>query len=404
MQTVQELLSQIQWDRRLVSIPDSIQTPVDHVVVRDPTLTDRNHALLERQLAYQRLVNGGVPTEDEVLQIARDAGRWTEKDESFLSEVDDHVSFLRSEKSRQKFATRKRKLEDQIEAALVKAEEARQRREDFCLHSAEYASTAESVYCLMRRIVIDDEGDLRWSSDKAFQEDRRLYPQFVTFVANEVVGEGILPTVDIRRVARDPEWRLFWVLGKENLPSLFNRSIPDLNVNQKALVYWSKIYDIAFDAYEDRPSMDVLEDDEQFDDWLHHHLSKRSENDAAKPNKASLTKVGHHQEQALTLDGYFVDTCTCGVGGGRPKGLGERPKHAEDCPWGSFVKYSPQEKRRIIDEIYGRNSDGVRQIVGKEQDAIDRVGEIEEQHLRGRGTRTTLGMASKSSPRMRNGR
>jgi hypothetical protein len=182
------------------------------------------------------------------------------------------------------------------------------------------------------------------------------------------------------------------VLQRENLSVLFNKPVGDFSSPQKILIYWSRVYDSVYEDT-DKPNQDIIDDDDLLDEWLANRDLDRS-GDVSK----NLSKASEHQEQMQILDGYYVETCTCGASKVRAKGLGEKTPHTVDCPYGTWCRYTQEEKEELSRQIYGRNTDGVRQLLDKEQDAIETVGTVEEQHLRKKKTRALLGSDQKVIP------
>lgn len=365
----------------------------------DPTLTQRNTAAFIQERALQESLEAGVPSEEDLLKMAINAGAWSEEHQRTLDEADVTISRLKGEKAVCKHSVARKLLQRQINEARECIRHIRSVKEQFTVQSAEYLAQAEYIYYLMRETVRRLDGSSLWNSEEHFLQDREAYSAFFSFIAMDVASEGVMDTKQIRKLARSGEWRLFWTQGRENLTCLFDRSVSEMNINQRALVYWSKVYDIAFESYEGRPSDDVIENDERFDEWLQQYLAQRSEDNVPGKDQ-KLRRAKDHQEQGVVIDGFYIETCSCGVGTKAPKGLGLGPRHAPDCEYGTFREYTEEEKEKIVNDVYGRNPGVVRAIVGKEQKAIDKHGLVDERNLRGRNTRRVLGMASKVHPRM----
>jgi hypothetical protein len=85
-----------------------------------------------------------------------------------------------------------------------------------------------------------------------------------------------------------------------------------------------------------------------------------------------------------------VETCICGVGAVKVRGHGERPRHASDCSYGVYKRYTKEEKDKIADEVYGRNSAKIRQIQTHEQEMAAK-GAIDEKDLLNRKARMVFG-------------
>lgn len=384
---IQDKIQQLMWDRRYVTIPYEYDTPIRTVLLRDASIADRNYYLYMKETEESEARKEGVKTEGEIFSDARSVGYWTDNDDLVLKEADEHIEFLRSEAKRKGFAARRRQIESQIQETQTQRREIENKQQELMAYTAEYHAHSIAASALLRRVVLTSDCNLLWPTEESFIEFRNLYPPVVQYLMYEMLTEGLWETPEIREVARHVEWRLLWSLSRENLDGLFSRPISDINFNQKLLIYWSRVYDSAFEDPKP-PDQDIVDNDEKFDDWLANRDLERKEEREGNKKKNS---VHHHQEQMVVLDGEFIETCTCGIGPQNKIGLGRKELHKDDCQFGAWRDYTPQEKEEIAAQIYGRNSKNVRRYLDKEQDKVLRAGMVQEQHLRDRRSRTVLG-------------
>ena len=391
--SVQENINRLLWDRRLVVFPDDLDVPpgLEYVVIKDMTLEDRNYYLFIRDLEERKARKEGVPTEGEIMENARQAGYWGKDEEDIETRADEHIAFLEAEfEAKKKFRSRQNIIQVQIDDARAKQAWVQRKKNEFRQNSAEYLAHEVASFMLLRRVVFRPDDLPLIPDDETFLRFKEENIVFLFFLIQEMMSEGALETIEVREMARSTEWRLMWTLTRENLPGLFDRSIGDLTINHKMLIYWSRVYDSAFENPEP-PEDDVINDDELFDQWLADRDLERKEG-----SKEDKSKTSHHQEQGRVLDGEYVEQCICGAKrANHGKGLGERQMHAGHCLYGTWHKYTPEEKRTVARGVYGRNSKQVRRLIDNEQQQILRKGEIEEQHLRTKKTRAILGMQTK---------
>ena len=390
MNNVQEMIHMIMWDRRYINIPANIESPsnIKTILLRYPALSEKNYALHVKKSQLDNAIENGVLTDEQLLKQAKTLGYWTERDENIYFRSEEKISFLESEISKQKFLIKRRSLEKELEQFKQECTLIFKKRNDITLLSADYYAHESSIYALLRKLVLKQDESLLWDTEESFSVDKSQYPAFVFHLAQAMLNELIFDISDIRQVAKSIEWRLVWVLNRENLASLFNMPVSDLNLSQRMLIYWSRIYDSAYESTE-KPEQSVIDDDDLFDEWL----LNRSSNDSKKTPGSQ--KIKDHKEQMNIIDGYYIETCTCGVGDKKVKGLGERPRHASNCPYGTWKPYTQAEKDKIADQIYSKNNPKIRQILVEEQKNIEKHGLIKEQHLRGRKSRLIMGMNSK---------
>lgn len=377
------------WDRRYVTIPYDVPAPegVEAVLLRDPVVADWNHFLYIRRLEEQRNIQSEVPTEREVFKTARESAYWTEEDDRVIKDAEDHIKFLESEIAGQKFSARKRILERQLKETQKLRSTVLAKSNYLKTQTSEYLAHEVAVFHLLMRVVLDVDGVPFWKDDSEFLGHTKQFPDFIAFLSHHLLTEGVWETKELREIARHPEWRLVWTLNRENLASLLGRPVGDFNMNQKLLIYWSRVYDIGFEDPTNRPSDDIINDDDKYDEWLANRDLERKED--ANRNSS------HHHEQGAILDGEYIETCTCGVGPQKNVGLGLKKPHDSNCLYGVFRYYSAEEKAAISRQVYGRNSEQVRSHINREHDTVGEKGTIEEHHLRKKRSRILLGSQSK---------
>jgi hypothetical protein len=211
-------------------------------------------------------------------------------------------------------------------------------------------------------------------------------------------GEAIVDEKQIRQLARSGYWRAKWVGSKKNrgVKTLFDREMYDLTTDQFRLVYWSQIYDSAFESMEP-PSDDIVENDKLFDRWLDEQHQKYQQ----ERKKSSFDKKVHHlkkdgQEVGFSVLGEFCEECTCGVKDeAEARGNDKRGHlHSPSCSYGVFVYYNQEKREKRVEEVQSANPESVRKLLGNEQKRLAQVGlgGVEEQQLRGDKSRSVLGM------------
>ena len=374
-----EVLTRLLWDRRIIPIPSEFNFPYKAVLLHNPNIFDRNYAFFIKNEVYKQAIADEVPTETQVLEDAV----W---DEDSLITIKSTLDALESQLKNQKLSVKRKQIQGQINELQKSYATLVSTRENLCRMSAEYLANESYVFTLLQRTAFDFNGDLVWPTEEAFFRAKNDHLAVINYLCNQLLNDDAMSIKDIRAAARSTDWRIFWTLNRENLTLLFNQPITSFSMNQKILLYWSRIYDSAYEDTE-RPSETIINDDELFDEWL--------ENRNLGKDKKKNSATDKHQEQMQVVEGHYIDNCTCGVGKTKVKGLGERSAHADDCKFGVYVPYTAAEKAEVAARIYNKNSGKVRQIIDHEQKAVEEKGLIMEQELRKRKTRTALGMAQK---------
>jgi hypothetical protein len=393
---VTELIDLIMWDRRYISIPSYIDVPEsvgECIMLGLPTVSDKNSYSYVKRAFVKEALDNGVPSEEELLK----SSAWSDDDQMILDKSEEHIEYLKEEAEKSKrFVSVKKRIVEEIRKTEVDLENISRRYNSIVINSAEYYANEIAIMELLRRVALSDSGELLWPTIREIEDVRKEYAELINYLSIDMMKEGVLPTCDIRKVARSGEWRVLWSSSRENLMGLFNRSVADLGLNQKLLIYWSKVYDT---IYEDpnKPEEDVIIDDIECDNWLENRSLERAEDkDSASRKDSNVTHASDHHERLQLLDGHYDEVCTCGADKIKYKGLGERPQHDSGCNFGVWHVNTQEEKDKLAAKIYGRNNPRTRQLINAEHDVVERRGHIEEQHLRGRVNRTLLGAQSKT--------
>ncbi len=150
----------------------------------------------------------------------------------------------------------------------------------FCI-SAEYMADIERMLWIIQRTTYTEDGDGHyWQSfnDIKNEKNRLLIIRLIN-----AYSDNMLDVSSIRQIARSAQWRFRWHSSKNDIRSLFGVGFRDIDSNQDMLVYWSQVYDSAFESME-RPSNLIIESDDAFDDWLENQSKKTSSGNKGKIN------------------------------------------------------------------------------------------------------------------------
>lgn len=377
----QELIDFICWDRRLLSVPSFItEAPCRDIILLYPSMRHRNYAAFIRKRIIEDAKKQGVLSESQLIKEAIASGAWSIKNEELYNKSEERLTELNSLLSKEKISLKKRKLSKDIENLKIHIASLRAQRINITMASYDYLANEQQIYYLVQKLTCDFNGDNIWENDISFYDQKNLYTEFITWIANQIVSEGLLPVKDIRRVARSGVWRLIWTSAKDNVECLFKNKLYDITTNQKYLIYWSKIYDSIYED-PDRPGEEIIQDDEAIDAWLNDRSEKRTTKNTSS-TKGVNKAIENHAEVGVMMSGYYNDDCTCGANKNPKKGLGEAPIHSNGCQYGIYIEYTKEEKEELARQIYNRNSAPMRQLMNKEQELVEKRGEMQEHNLR----------------------
>jgi hypothetical protein len=397
-----ELLDSIVWGHKIVSTIDG------QFVFRPLSLQDRNISNHIHQEALNSAKNAGRKTKAQLKIDALKRGIWKPHFDNDLKSLKEEFRSANSEKEKlEQQAKGKRQLPSSLIVLnkrmefLLNTISEIERIQSSCIElpSIEYHAEQErAYYAVSQAALCFPSMTKRWHSFNDFMNEPNT--QLVHALVNAYYRSDICDEAEIRAVARSPVWRIKWSASKKNggARTLFGRDMYDITVDQFRLIYWSQIYDSAYESLEP-PTDETIADDKLFDAWLEEQHEKRKQKNAQKSIDNKLKNARDGQEVGVMVDGYYSDKCTCGV-----KGMPDAKfrRHASSCSFGVFLYY-PQghsKKTKEVESIQSANPEHVRKLLGKEQDIIARKGTIAEQDLRrDESSRAALGMSTKLSGR-----
>jgi len=238
------------------------------LLAKDPNPELLSRADLVWQSEYAKAVDAKLMTNEEFLESCEARGVWTKKNDGEIETAQKEISNL--QERRKSFQYRKR-VQAEIDGMIVeqkkKIMELVDFKESLLINTAEgVANTKKDEFVLANSVFVP--------SGKKFFGDNPLNSidvDLVIEVKNKLM-DNLLTVKQIRKIARTNPWRVMW-MSAEQCGSLFGSSAVEMTANQLDLCYWSKVYDMAFNALES-PSDEVLEDDNAFDAWMTNYINE----------------------------------------------------------------------------------------------------------------------------------
>ena len=389
-----EVLDAIAWAHRIVTVND------EQYVFRPLSLQDRNIANHIHLEALKKGREDGLKLRDVLRNEAIRKGIWKIHHDNDLKILKEELEKKRPEREK---LEQQSKSKRNAPTALVLLK----KRMDFVektisdldqvyiscieLPSLEYyAEQARAHYAIGQATLRFPSMTRKWSDHNALlaENDTDLIHRLV----NEYYRLEIADESTIRAAARSPVWRIKWSGSKKNggVKTLFGRDMYDLTMDQFRLVYWSQIYDSAFESITP-PDEETVEDDKLFDTWMEKQNEKRKQERAQKAINDKMGKNKEGQEVGVMVDGFYSEACNCGVKDMKHRNL---HKHANSCPYGVFMYHNDTKKEKEVDGIQAVNPEHIRRILAKEQKILaDKKDTVEEQDLRrDDSTRAAFGM------------
>lgn len=236
--------------------------------IHEPTLEELYDAQEQYRKAYQDAIFNKIYTDEEMLEIMRDKGLWSDKEDAKLKglpkEMEElklkmYENVLRPDKVKN-IRKHLRQVEKQYQDVAAK-------RYIFEPSTCEgYASYVRTTWKIEHCTRMKDGSACDWSAMN-FNEIMSHY------------HENKLSETDLREIAKTEPFRSIWHGGRKKV---FNRSGLELTYEQKSLVMWSGLYDSLNESPE-CPTDNVIQDDDLLDGWL---TQQRRERESDRKKRA----------------------------------------------------------------------------------------------------------------------
>lgn len=243
--------------------------------IHSPTVEDKLIACDIYEQAYSEASLNGLTTEEETIQILKDMNLWSRWKEDELETANKNIDKLKiglykSLKKRDKEAAR---------LGLTKTRELIKNlmmiKYQLSYQSIEYFANTTKLKFLIGKNLYDNYGRKVWENDDfLYDQSSLLEDAYQHFILNRITE------LQIRQLARNEIWRPIWI-SRCAEHSVFGKSAIELSDEQKGLISWSRLYDSCYEDPE-RPSDEVIEEDDCFDGWL---MVKRDANKDSSKSK-----------------------------------------------------------------------------------------------------------------------
>lgn len=283
----ERLIASIAWGSVLVDAPAG-DVGTRRLVLCPATPEIQARAAIEYETAYQSAIRNGLLTENEALDFFNETGQWTATDQQQLDGIQEDLHKMN--RGLLDYLFQVEKLE-QVRQTIRRAEQAlveRWRMRESLLHetAGHYALVAQQRF-IIGRITCSEDGQPLWPTQESFDAcgELDLIGHLVEFYyIQSRVSERV-----IREIARTDPWRGRWVAAKAT-GQIFETPPYSWSPNQTDLVRWSNLYDMVFEAYE-RPSDQVINDDDLLDSWLIRQSDKSSAQSKKRESESLLQGV-----------------------------------------------------------------------------------------------------------------
>ncbi len=261
------------------------------ICVKSPTLEDEYFINEKFKEQYDKCLDEGLKTEDDILEWMKSKELWTQEDEEKEEGLKKDIERLKKEIYNNRHKSRLREhIRLGIRAGEKQLANIVEKKSKYFSNSCEGIANLAKVSeffkrcCYYKNNICDpDEIGIESISKKYY--------------------EMLLTEKQIRNLARSEPWRSIWVLRDSNAYSIFENTIRQPTPDQKSILVWSRMYDNVHESGE-APSDEVIEDDDLLDGWFA-IKSKEKEDQAMESeldSKLSNPKIANASEVFLMAE------------------------------------------------------------------------------------------------------
>ena len=241
----------------------SLKIKKDLVLIVPPLTVKQNFFSQEAyKQAYDDALFSGVYTRKEMMEILKENGVWTKKQEDKMQENSLVLDRLKERFFDNFFLPASKDIKKEIKQL---------EREQLRLHETKHANDH-----------LDCEGIASYSRWSWMIENNTFYESGEKYTFEDVDVSTVLryyhqeriPQEKIRELARTLPWRNIWANCNQIPKDAFDRKPNELSEHQTSLLDWTRLYDNISESAEP-PKEAIINDDYALDGWLIKQRNKR---------------------------------------------------------------------------------------------------------------------------------
>jgi hypothetical protein len=294
---IENYLDRIAAASKIVDVDDKV------LLFRQPTIDNKMESRRIYEFEYKKSIDEGLLSTMGMKDLIKERHLITDEERRELSSL---KSKLDAQKVLLAKTTRVRAKQDRVKDIIhdikkkIRDIEYRERSK-FSMTAETKAEEAKILYLCWSNCYDFLTKKLYWDLyDEFLNETDYLFRQKV--VSEFILFYGGIPTKYIRAIARSNLWRIRYVTSIKTSESLFGRSTSEYTSDMLNLAYWSHYYQNIFEMMEeDRPSEDIIEDNEALDAYMKDYYDERTRDTAARKskNKRSGKLSAFDQEEVI---------------------------------------------------------------------------------------------------------
>jgi len=356
------LLNNILWGRRYINVEDG-NGKIKTLIVKELELQDKIWIDYIYKQALADGKNNKLMPEGELAVFLDKSGVWTKKDAKDIQNF--KISLARIEKSLEEdISKRERQISLKLQKTITaKLNKKQSERSTYFVNSLETYASSQRVNASIFSYLYRDDKNRYWPEWQDFLDE--VDSKFIHNATNEVFKKSQLTSKQVRAIARSGQWRFRWAAYKTS-GNLFGKPLMELTNDQDSLVYWSQVYDAAYESM-DRPSQDIIDDDDALDRWFEDQSKKRKVKEA-ESGKNDIGRLGSKRVWRHSEVGFITN-----------------PDSQADLNRSAKLGIAKNTFVPTTEEINNLNSPLARKLKQHEEKKIKKYGTIEERDLRSDG-------------------
>lgn len=257
----------------------------DKFVLYPATSETKALSAIEYDKKFNEYISDGMPDEQEAIDNFVVRNQWSEDKDAVIDTIKKDIHTMK--RGLLDYIFKKDQLE-KIRSTIRSAENVLvdkiTEKHQLLTHTAENFALKEQQHYIIMFVTHDHNKNRLWSSKEAF--DNEFNTTLIDNLCQFYFYSSRISQKIIREISRSEPWRHIWGVMKKSKIFFGKDNINELSDNQKDLLHWSSIYDMAYEAYE-RPSEVIVNDDDLLDSWF----IRESEKIESDINKNSANNV-----------------------------------------------------------------------------------------------------------------
>jgi hypothetical protein len=239
--------------------------------IRQPYYKEKIAATEIYNIKVAESLKEGLISEEELLEKLNEVNIWTENDEVELEEIIERIKTNKNLRVRMILPSQKEKINEQINELTKKYYEKLYNKYHYYTISAEgYASSYKDYYLMTKCILNENHKNIWGNIEDVLNYDDSDFILHTRDVLNKFVNWSDFDA--IRNIAKSSYFRGIWNISKK-CGEILRPNVLDWSIGQTELIKMAFLYDSVYDDYE-RPTDDIIEDDDALDDWLRERRDK----------------------------------------------------------------------------------------------------------------------------------